>query len=84
MNAPKLDYNPPAPQARGGLKEIIQLSSPVPKPLVPKPSRPIPNPVQLSPKAQLVPRGLGLTLKSYGPPTHPTTPPPTFKHEGGL
>ena len=49
------------------------LSSPVPKPLVPKPPRPIPNPVQTSPKAQLVPRGLRLTLKSYGPP-NPTPP----------
>ena len=49
------------------------LSSPVPKP-----PRPIPNPVQLIPKAQLVPRGLGLTLKSYGPPTTPPHPPHNF------
>ena len=30
------------------------------------------------------PKGLGLTLKSHGPPPHPTHPPLTFKHEGGL
>ncbi len=32
------------------------------------------------------PKGLGLTLKSHGPPLHPTppTPPITFKHEGVL
>ena len=45
-----------------------RLSSPSPKPFVPILPRPSPNPVKHSPKAQLVPRGLGLTLKSYGPP----------------
>jgi len=41
-----------------------------PKPLSPKPKNP-------------KPRGLGLTLKSHGPPPpHPTTTPITFKHEG--
>ena len=43
----------------------MELSSPVPKPKSPRPS---PNPVK--PRSQSVPRGLGLTLKSYGPPTH--------------
>ena len=47
----------------------IQLSSPGPKPLAPKPKK--------------NKRGLGLTLKSHGPPPHHPTPPPiTFKHEG--
>ena len=46
---------------------LVFLSSPGPKPLSPKPKNP-----------KL--RGLGLTLKSHGPPTHP---PITFKHEGG-
>ena len=43
-----------------------KLSSPSPIPF-PKPPRLSPNPVTPSSKAQLVPRGLGLTLKSYGP-----------------
>ena len=51
--------------------ETLLLSSPVTKPLVPKPHRPIPNPVQPSSKTQLVRRGLGLTLKSWGPPPTP-------------
>ena len=37
----------------------------VPNPVVPKPN---PKPVQPSSKSQKNPRGLGLTLKSYGPP----------------
>ena len=39
---------------------------------------PRPQPYQIQSKS--VPRGLGLTLKSYGTPTPPTF----FKHEGGL
>ena len=39
-------------------------SSPGPKPLVLKPLRPNPNPVQPISKLKLAPRGLGLTLKS--------------------
>ena len=46
------------------------LSSPVPKPLVPKTPRPTLNQV-LSYKTQLVQKGLGLTLKSCRPPTTP-------------
>ena len=52
----------------------LLLSSPGPKPLAQKPKNP-------------KPRGLGLTLKSHGPPPHQPTPPPhpiTFKHEGGV
>ena len=52
---------------------------PFPKPLFPKPPRPNPNPVQLSSKPKVVPRGLELTLKSS-----PTQPLKTFKHEGGV
>ena len=38
----------------------------------------------LAPKPKnLKPRGLGLTLKSYGPPTTPPHP-ITFKHKGGV
>ena len=50
--------------------DINKLSSPGPKPLAPKPQKP----------KNLKPRGLGLTLKSHGPPPHPIT----FKHEGGV
>ena len=67
---------------------LTLLSSPVSKPLVPKPPGPNPNPVKPSSKTELVPRELELTLKSlpFGP-THcrlltPPTPPITFKHEG--
>ena len=37
---------------------------------------PVPNPQSPNPKS----KGLGVTIKSYGPPT----PPITFKHEGVL
>ena len=53
-----------------------KLSSPVQNSLVPKP--------QLSPKTQLVPRRLGLTLKSCRPPTQPNLPPFTFKQKEGF
>ena len=39
-------------------------------------TQPSPNPVK--PRSQSVPRGLGLTLKSHGPPTNPPHP-ITFK-----
>ena len=52
-------------------KQIILSST------IPKPPRPNPNPVQPSAKRKLVPKGLGLTLKSLG--HHQLT----FKHEGG-
>ena len=51
-------------------KPNIKLSSPSPKPFVPKPPMPSPNPVIPSSKAQSVPRGLVLTLKSYGSPPY--------------
>ena len=39
-----------------------------------------PGPIPLSPKPKYqIPRGLGLTLKSYGPPPHPPHPPLTFR-----
>ena len=48
-------------------KTYMRITGPGPKPLVPIPPRPNPNPVQPSSKPKLVPRGLGLTLKSWGP-----------------
>ena len=54
---------------------IIHIVKPRPKSKTPKAQ---PQPSQIQSKS--VPKGLGLTLKSYGPPPHPIT----FKHEGGL
>ena len=50
-------------------KSFIILSSPGTKPLVLKHPRPSPIQIPVSSKTQLVPRGLGLTQKSCGPPT---------------
>ena len=61
-------------------------------PIIVKPRHQTPKPQSQKPKNPK-PRGLGLTLKSYGPPTpphptapphHPTTPHITFEHEGGV
>ena len=60
------------------------LSSPVPNPQTSQTPKAQPQPSQIKSKSVL--KGLGLTLKSYGPPTTPQPPPHpiTFKHEGGL
>ena len=41
---------------------LAQLSSPGPKPIVPKPPRPKPNQVHPSSRPKLVQRGLGMTI----------------------
>ena len=56
------------PLSSGANRLIVKPKSEVPKSKVPN-SRP---------------KGLGLTLKSHGPPHHPPHPPLTFKHEGVL
>ena len=58
-------------QSNPQVMSLSLLSSPGPRPLFPKPPRPSPNQVQPSSKPKLVPKGLGLTLKSWGPPHHP-------------
>ena len=59
---------------------FLNYVKPRPKSQTPK-AQPQPSQIQL----KSVPKGLGLTLKSYGPPPpHPPTHPTTFNHEGGL
>ena len=49
------------------LNQLTVIANPCPKPLVPQPPKPNANPVQPNSKPELVPRGLGLTLKSCRP-----------------